>query len=54
MGMSCVSGSLPQFDGCRWYGNSLGLYFGLQCGLYDRPKAVWHLDITKYRKLDQL
>ena len=32
MGMSCVSGHYHSLMGVRWFGNSLGLYFGLQVG----------------------
>ena len=40
MGMSCVSGHYHSLMGVRWYGNSLGLYFGLQVGCMIDSKSL--------------
>ena len=40
MGMSCVSGHFHSLMGVRWFGNSLGLYFGLQVGCMIDSKSL--------------
>ena len=40
MGMSCVSGHYHSVMGVRWFGNSLGLYFGLQVGCMIDSKSL--------------
>ena len=40
MGMSCVSGHYHSLMGVRYYGNSLGLYFGLQVGCMIDSKSL--------------
>ena len=40
MGMSCVSGHYHSLMGVRWFGNSLGLYFGLQVGCMIDSKCL--------------
>ena len=40
MGMSCVSGHYHSLMGVRWFGNSLGLYFGLQVGCMIDSKSL--------------
>ena len=40
LGMSCVSGHYHSLMGVRWYGNSLGLYFGLQVGCMIDSKSL--------------
>ena len=49
LGMSAVAGHYHSLYGCRWYGNSLGLYFGLQCACLIDPKAL----AFKYNKLQK-
>ena len=49
LGMSAVAGHYHSQYGCRWYGNSLGLYYGLQCGSLIDPKAL----AFKYNKLQK-
>lgn len=49
LGMSAVQGHYHSSYGCKWYGNSLGLYFGLQCGCLIDPKAL----AFKYNKLQK-
>lgn len=49
LGMSAVAGHYHSSYGCRWYGNSLGLYYGLQCGcLIDN-----HALAFRYNKLQK-
>ena len=40
MGMSCVSGHYHSLMGVRWFGNSLGLYYGLQVGCMIDSKSL--------------
>ena len=40
MGMSCASGHYHSLMGVRWFGNSLGLYFGLQVGCMIDSKSL--------------
>jgi len=40
MGMSCVQGHYHSLMGVRYYGNSLGLYFGLQVGCMIDSKSL--------------
>ena len=40
LGMSAVQGHYHSLYGCRYYGNSLGLYYGLQCACLIDPKAL--------------
>ena len=49
LGMSAVQGHYHSSYGCKWYGNSLGLYFGLQCACLIDPKAL----AFKYNKLQK-
>ena len=49
LGMSAVAGHYHSLYGCRFYGNSLGLYYGLQCGCLIDPKAL----AFKYNKLQK-
>lgn len=49
LGMSAVQGHYHSLYGCRYYGNSLGLYYGLQCGCLINPKAL----SFKYNKLQK-
>ena len=49
LGMSAVQGHYHSSYGCKWYGNSLGLYFGLQCGCLIDSKAL----AFKYNKLQK-
>jgi hypothetical protein len=49
LGMSAVAGHYHSLYGCRYYGNSLGLYYGLQCGCLIDPKAL----AFKYNKLQK-
>jgi hypothetical protein len=49
LGMSAVQGHYHSLYGCRYYGNSLGLYYGLQCGCLIDPKAL----AFKYNKLQK-
>ena len=49
LGMSAAQGHYHSAYGCRWYGNSLGLYYGLACGCLIDPKAL----AFKYNKLQK-
>ena len=49
MGMSCVSGHYHSLMGVRWFGNSLGLYFGLQVGCMIDSKSL----AFRYNKLQK-
>ena len=49
LGMSAVQGHYHSLYGCRYYGNSLGLYYGLQCACLIDPKAL----AFKYNKLQK-
>ena len=49
LGMSAVAGHYHSLYGCRFYGNSLGLYYGLQCGCLIDPQALGF----KYNKLQK-
>ena len=53
MGMSCVQGHYHSSMGCRWYGNSLGLYYGLQvgCMIDNKSLAFRYNKVQKARPL---
>ena len=53
MGMSCVSGHYHSLMGVRYYGNSLGLYFGLQvgCMIDSKSLAFRYIKVQKARPI---
>ena len=48
MGMSCVQGHYHSSYSIKYYGNSLGLYFGLQVGcLIDKDSLAFRYNKTQ-------